>query len=134
MPQARDDSLLLLTASHETLIRKPSEQAAFARKVEKGHFYITNEAVMDGHSSALLCREFSERSNSQSSKLQPVLSDHVRIGPVTGIKVFKSVTFCERSTSTVTATRQSELNRMPDNLCPQRLTTKFLKPRHHTSR
>ena len=50
MPQARSASLPQLTENRETLIRKASEQAAFARTVENGQFYITDESVMDGNS------------------------------------------------------------------------------------
>ena len=55
MPQSRGGSLLQLTENHETLIRRASEQAAFARKVENRQFYIISESVMDGNSSTLLC-------------------------------------------------------------------------------
>ena len=57
MPQATGDSLLHLTLNHETLIRKASEQAACARTVEIGQFYITNEAVMGGNSSLLFTQK-----------------------------------------------------------------------------
>ena len=40
--------MLKLTANRDTLIHKASEHAEFARTVESGHFYITNESVMDG--------------------------------------------------------------------------------------
>ena len=36
------------------------------------------------------CREYSDPLNSHSSRLQSALDDHVQIGPVTGIEVFKS--------------------------------------------
>ena len=101
--------MLQLTENQETLIRKASEQAAYARNVENGQFYITKESVMDGHSSTLLCREDSEPGNSQSSRLQAFLTDHAKIGPVTGIEVFKSAgTFGVWSTSTVTTTSKFE--------------------------
>ena len=54
--------------------------------MENGQGYITNEYVLGGNSSILLCRE---PRNSQSSRLQAVLTDHVKIGPVTGIEGFK---------------------------------------------
>ena len=44
-------SLLQLTEIHETLIRTASEQAAFARMMERGQFYTTNEYEMYGNSS-----------------------------------------------------------------------------------
>ena len=49
-----------------------------------------NESVMDGHSSTPLCREYSGPRNSRNSRLQTILNDHVKIGPVTGIDVFES--------------------------------------------
>ena len=52
-------------------------------------FNITNESVMDGNGSTILCREHSEPRNSQSSCLQAVLTDHVKIGPVTGTLVIE---------------------------------------------
>ena len=45
---------------------------------------------MDGNSSTPVCREQSEPRNSQCSGLKAVLTDLVKIGPVTGIEVFKS--------------------------------------------
>ena len=48
MQQARGNQLLQITENPEMLIRTPSEQAAFARTVQNGPFYITNESVMDG--------------------------------------------------------------------------------------
>ena len=45
---------------------------------------------MDGNSSTPVCREYSEPRNSQCSGSQAVLTDLVKIGPVTGIEVFKS--------------------------------------------
>ena len=90
MPQARSDSMLQLTENRETLIRETSEHAAFARTVEIGQFYIANETVVDANSSTLICRECSEPLNSQGSRLQSVLNGRVKIGPVTGIEVFKS--------------------------------------------
>ena len=38
LPQARDDSLLQLTENHEMVIRRASEQTAYARSVEIGQF------------------------------------------------------------------------------------------------
>ena len=89
MPQARGDSLLQLTENHETLIRKASEHAVFATTVENNSKSPMNplwtETVL-----LLLCREYSEPRKSQNSRLQAVLTDHVKIGPVTGIEVLKS--------------------------------------------
>ena len=45
---------------------------------------------VDGNSSTPLCRDDPEPTNSQSLRLQAVLSDHVKIGPVAGIEVCKS--------------------------------------------
>ena len=101
MPQVRADSLpqltenhetliRRLTENHETLIRRASEQAADARSVESGQLDITNDSVMDGNSSAPLCREYSEPRWSQNAREQTVLTNHVKIGPVTGIELLKS--------------------------------------------
>ena len=87
MPQARGDSLLQLTENRETLIQEASEQAAVARTLKNEQFYSTSESVMNGNSSALfLCREYSETMSSQYSRLQTVLTDHVKIAQVTGIE------------------------------------------------
>ena len=64
-PQARGDLLLQLTENLETLIRRASEQTAFARTAEHGQVHITNESVMDGNSSTPLRRESSESRNPQ---------------------------------------------------------------------
>ena len=108
--QARGDSMLQLTENRETVIRKAFEQASFARAVENRQFYNTNESVMDGNSSTLLCRENSEPINSQSSRLQAVVTDHVKIGAVTG---HESIQICRNfgdwSTSTVTTTRKFDV-------------------------
>ena len=45
---------------------------------------------MDGNKSVLLCRDYSGPRNSQNSRLQAILNDHVKIGPVTGFEVFVS--------------------------------------------
>ena len=46
---------------------------------------------MDGISPVPLCAgQYSEPRNSQTSRLQSDLNDHVKIGPVTGIDVSKS--------------------------------------------
>ena len=89
-PQARDDSMLQLTENHETLIRRASEQAEFARTMEIGQFHITNESVTDGNGSCPLCREDSDPRNSRYSRCLAILHDHVEIGPVTEIEVFES--------------------------------------------
>ena len=86
LTQARGDSVQL-TENHGTMIRRASEQAACARTVENGKFCIAHESVMDGNSSASSCWEDSEPT--QSSRRQAVLTGHVKIGPVTGIEVFK---------------------------------------------
>ena len=90
MPQARGDSLLLVTENRETLIHRASELAAFSRKVENGQLFVTNESVTDGNSSAPSCRECSGPRSSQNPRLQAILDDHFKFGPVTGIEVFKS--------------------------------------------
>ena len=76
MPQAPGNSLLQLTENHETPIRRGSEQAAYARTVEHVQFHITHESVMDGNSSTLFRQRIL---NSQSSRLQAVLTDQVKI-------------------------------------------------------
>ena len=90
MSQAPGDLMLKLTANRETLVRRTSEQAVFAGTVDIGQFFITNDSVVDGNSSTLLCREFSEPRNSQTSRFQAVLIAHVKIGPVTDIEVSES--------------------------------------------
>ena len=45
---------------------------------------------MDGNSSNHLCGEYAETRNAQSSRSQAVLTNHVKIGPVTLSEVFKS--------------------------------------------
>ena len=82
--------MLQLTENHETLIRRTSEQAEFARTMEIGLFYITNETVADGNGSSPLSREDSEPRNSRYSRFLAILHDHVEIGPVTEIEVFES--------------------------------------------
>ena len=90
VPQARGDSLPQPTENRETLIRRGSEQAAFARMVEKGQLCITSESVKDGNGSTTLCREYSEPRKSQTSRLQASLNDHVKLGAVTGVEAFIS--------------------------------------------
>ena len=63
--QSRGDSMQQLTANRETLIRRASEQASFARTLENGQFYITNQAVLEGNSSTLLCTEHTDPMNFQ---------------------------------------------------------------------
>ena len=58
--------------------------------MENGHKYIAYECVWDGNSSTPFCRECSEPWTSQNLRLQAVVTDHVKIGPVTEIEVFKS--------------------------------------------
>ena len=136
--------MLQPTENRETLIHRASERAAFARTVENGQFYITNESVMDGNSSIPSCTEHSEPRNSQILRLQAILDDHVKIGPVTGIEVFNQIcrNFGCRSTSTITTTRKFEVlgakitrnvNNTHDNLFLPRLTTRLLEPRQHSS-
>ena len=79
IPQARGDSLLQLKENLETLIRRASEQAELARKVEVGQLFITNESVMM-ETAPLLDAE-----NTQVQGIHPV-----KIGPVTGIKAIES--------------------------------------------
>ena len=102
----------------------------------------TNESVMDGHSYTLLCREYSGPRNSQNSRLQAVLNDLVEMGPVTGIEVFNSAETLvievqvpsQQPGNPKSRVRISRgMKKTHDNLFPQRLTNKFLKPRHHSS-
>ena len=104
-------------------------------------FYITNESVMDGKSSTPLCRDSSEPRNShQSSRFQAALTDHVKIGPVTGIEVFKlagiwGLKYKYRHNQEIRGLGceyHEELN-THDNFFPQRLTTHILKPCHQQS-
>ena len=78
--------MLQFTQNHETLIRKASEQAVFARTV--GYFYINLIWI----ETALLFQAENPKKQEilKSSRLKAVLTDHVKIGPVTGIEVFKS--------------------------------------------
>ena len=71
MPQARGDSLLQLTENLESLIRRVSE-----RDGKQFHFFYAENAK--------------NQQNLTVRDLQPVLTDHVKIEPVTGIEVFKS--------------------------------------------
>ena len=71
-PQARGDSVLRLTENRETLMHRASEQAAFARTLEKGEFYITNKSVMDGNSSTPFCGECSKLWNSLRIKITSI--------------------------------------------------------------
>ena len=89
VPHARGDSLLQYMENRETMVRKVSEQAAYAKTVENGPLYKPNDSVMERNSSTLLCRDHPEQRNSQSSRLQAVLTDHVKVGPEIGIEVFK---------------------------------------------
>ena len=90
MSQARGDWMLKLSVNHETLIHMSSEQAQCARTVDIGQLYITKDSVVDGNSSTLVCREYSEPRNSQHSRLRTPFIAHVKIGLVTGIEVFES--------------------------------------------
>ena len=102
MSHARGESMLNLTATSETLIQRASEQATHASTVVIVKFFFTKESVVDGNSASLLCRECSEPRNSQSSRLPAVFNDQVKIEPMTGIEVLKSV-------GTVTTTRKQEV-------------------------
>ena len=99
--------MLHLTENREMLIRRASEQEAFARTVEHRQLYITNESAMIGNSSTLLRRNNSQPRNSQNSRLQAVLD---KIGRVTGIDVFKSAgRLMTEIQSTVSTTGKSEV-------------------------
>ena len=78
------------TANRETLSHRASEQAEIASKVDFGQSDITNDSAVDGNSSASSCREHPVPRNSQNSRLRAILIDHVKIGLVTEIEVFKS--------------------------------------------
>ena len=136
MTQAHDDSALP-KENHETMIRKASEQAVFARAVENGQFYITNEFVMNGNSCTPLCREYSEPRNSQSSRLQAVLTNHVKIGPVARIEVIKSAKYkCRHNNQEIRSLGceyHEESKYTHYKLFLWRLTTKISKPCHHSS-
>ena len=68
MSRARGDSLLQLTEIHETLIRRASEQAAFARTVEIFIIVQYHKSAMDGNNCALLRGEFSKLMITMSSE------------------------------------------------------------------
>ena len=70
--------MLKLTANRETQIHKASEQAAFARTVVIGKFYITYGSVVDGHSSTFFFFDRILRAKELSiSSLQAILDNHV---------------------------------------------------------
>ena len=103
--------MLKLIANRETLVRRASEQAEFARTVEIGHFYTIDESVVDGNSSGPSRREYPRPRNSRNSTLQAIPNDPVKIGPVTGIKALESAgTLFFSSTSTNTTTRTFEVS------------------------
>ena len=70
---ARGDSMLRLTTNLETLTHMDCEQAKFARTVDIGQFIITNDFLWI--QLTFLCKECSERRNSQSSRLRAILVD-----------------------------------------------------------
>ena len=90
MTKAQGD-WVLITENHERMIRKLPKRHYLPERCGKWTIPITNESVIGGISSTLSCREYSEPWNSQYSRLQAVLTNHVKIGPVTGTEVFKSV-------------------------------------------
>ena len=90
MSRARGDSMLKLTANREMLFHRASEQAECAGTAEIGQFYIKSESVVDGNSCTRVCRKYSQARDSQYSRIQAILNDHVNIGPVTEIEVFES--------------------------------------------
>ena len=55
--------------------------------MKNGH--IANEPVLGGTVLLLYSENTQGQGNSQSSRLQSVLNDHAKIGPVTGIEVCK---------------------------------------------
>ena len=80
-----------LIANRKPLIDSASEQAVFfARTVDIGQFFVTNDDVVDGNCCSPICSEYSELRNSQISRLRAILIDHVEIGTVTEIEVFES--------------------------------------------
>ena len=82
----------------------------FARTVENRKFHNTLVSFMEGNGSTPVCREYSEPRNSQCSRIQAILIDHVKIGPVTGIEVFRSAgTLVIEVQSTVTITSEKEV-------------------------
>ena len=77
--------------------------------MDSGRIYIQNESYRWKQCSTLPCRDYSEPTHSQSSRLQVVLTDHVKIGPVTVLVVFKSArTSVTDVTSTVTTPTNSK--------------------------
>ena len=73
--------MLKLTANRETLIRRASEQAAFARTAEMDNSAVPkNLCWME----TLLYEENTQNEkNCRDSRSQAILNDHVKIGPVT---------------------------------------------------
>ena len=101
-------SVLQITKNPETLFRRASEHAEFARTVEIGQSYITNESVMDGNSCTLLCREYSERQGILE------IQDCKQFSTITrASNRNRSVRVCRnfgyRSASTVTTARKFEV-------------------------
>ena len=124
MTQAGGDSVLP-TENHETRIRKPSEQAVFARTVENGQFYITNVS-------------FYWRKQFYSC-LQRILK--TKKFPVTGIEVFRSAETLVIEVQVPSQQPRNKkywvwvcrgLNNTHDNLFVQRPTTEILKSCHHS--
>ena len=131
-----------LTENRETLNHRAAEQTAFARTVESGHFFITNEAVMNGNSSTFFCKEYLEPRISRISSVQSILNDHVKIGPATGIELFESAgTLVKKykyrhdnqEPPRLGCVHHEELNNTPDNTIPTETDLQISGPRHHNS-
>ena len=134
------DSMLKLTANRETLMHRASEEAAFAWTVAIGQFYITNESVMDGCSSTPLFTEFSEPRNSQNSRGQAILNDHVKTAELkysTLLELWSQKYEYRHDNQGIWSLGclyHEELNSAHDNLFPKILNAKILEPCFRRSR
>ena len=77
-----------LTPKRETLIHRASE-LSFPHRWILGNL-VSPIILLWMETALLLIAENSEPMNSQSSRLQAIPNDHVKIGPVTAIEVFES--------------------------------------------
>ena len=79
---ARGNSVPHVTENREVLFRRASEQASCAT-IPMNLSWLPTAPL-------LVCTEYSEPKDSKHSRLQSVLEHSVKIGPVSGIEVFKS--------------------------------------------
>ena len=70
VPQGRGGSTIHLTENRETLVRRTSDRQHLPKRWKMNNSTLLTNLFLDGNSSSLLCREYSEPRNSQNSRLQ----------------------------------------------------------------